>query len=356
MIFYKFRRKVRKYFGDTFNFYTTLIICFFIKPKEKRIFFDVSQVEKNRYLYNLVKFFKLNGYTVYLPKNKELICRLCIKGGEYKYSSFILNGDVKIGKPGDGKQTIILAIDNLSNDYFSKRVSENSYYVPMSQYPLFYNDVHITTDVLKTRKMSVFMSGNFNSEFYYKIATDGVFDVLSRRDIFNFLVQQPYFYQITTYEELLNFLESSIDFKTILIDASNSFRIKLLELKYILQKFNFFMALPGIDIPQSHNLIEAMEVGCIPIIQKTYSDLLYPPLVHNVNALIYETKDELDLFIKEILKQNEEVILFLRKNVLDYYDKYLTPKAVVDAIVNNNYDKIYIQGEHISLKLLMKNK
>jgi hypothetical protein len=356
MIFYKFRRKIRNYFISTFLYYSTLIQCFFVKANDKKVFFEIGQIEKNRYLYNLVKFFKLNGYTIYLPKDKELINRLNAKKGEYRYASLILNGNVKIGKPISSNLTIFLTKDILSNDYFSKTGAENSYYVPMSQYPLFYdgsNSMEVV-DFLIKRKLTVFMSGNFNSEYYYKVATDGFFDILSRRDIYDFIAQQPYYYHLTTNDELMGFINSTLDYKVVLIDAYCNFRIELSKLKSILLQFDFFMALPGIDIPQSHNLIEAMEVGCIPIIQKTYSDLLYPPLVHNVNAIIYETKEELDSLIREVFKKNEEDIVLLRQNVLKYYDNYLTPKAVVDAIVNTNYDEIYIQAEHVSLNLLRK--
>jgi hypothetical protein len=356
MIFYKFRRKIRNYFRSTFDYYSTLIKCFFVKTKDKKVFFEVNKIEKNRYLYNLVKFFKLRGYTVYLPKNKELIARLCVNKGEFKYASLILDADVKIGIPKRNSQTVFLTTEKLSNDYFSKNKLKNTFHVPMSQYPLIYNEDNgnDSIDLLAKRKLSAFISGNFNVEFYGRIAKDGFFDILSRSDIFDFIKQQSYFFQINSFSNLLGYIDSTIDNKVVIIDRVNDFNIDLDKIKSILLQFDFFMALPGIDIPQSHNLIEAMEVGCIPIIQKTYSDLLYPPLVHNVNAIIYETKEELDSLIREVFKKNEEDIILLRQNVLKYYDNYLTPKAVVDAIVNTNYDKIYIQAEHVSLNLLRK--
>jgi len=331
-----------------------VIKCLFIKPKGKKVFLEISQIEKNRYLYNLVKFFKLRGYTIYIPDNKDLIAKLCVKKGEFKYASYILEGDVKIGKPKSTSQTVFLEKEKLSNDYFSKEKFKNTFHVPMSQYPLIDNDFEEkeVVDVFIKRKLSIFMAGNFNVEFYGKIAKDGFFDILSRNDIFDFLKQQYYYHQLNSFPNLLEFINSSINCKVVIIDSVNNFNIDLDKIKIILMKFDFFMALPGIVIPQSHNLIEAMEVGCIPIIQKTYSDLLYPPLIHNENAIIYETREELDSLIEEVFKKNTEDIFLLRKNVLEYYDKYLTPKAVVDAIVSNNYNKIYIQAEHISLNLL----
>lgn len=355
MILYKFRRKVKIFVFDYFNYFYVLIVCFFVQRKVKGVYVDAIEIEKNRYLSNLIKFFKLRGYTIYLPNNKKLICRLCIRKGEFKYASLILNDNVKIGKPKNNNKILILSRETLSNDYFGEMKAENSYHIPMSQYPDLYNYTFEINDVLGKRKNSIFMAGNFNSQFYNNISEAGFFNILSRREVFDFVKQQNYYHQLKSNENLMEFIDSNVDSKVVLVDAYNDFRIELNQLKSILQSFNFFMALPGIDIPQSHNLIEAIEIGCIPIIHKTYSELLFPPLEHYRNAIVYETKEELDVLIKEAFKINEKDILILRENVLEYYNRYLSPKAVVDSIENNNYIKIFIQSEHISLHLSKQN-
>ena len=135
-----------------------------------------------------------------------------------------------------------------------------------------------------------------------------------------------------------------------LVDTSKEFSIELEELKIILTKFDFFLALPGIIIPQCHNLIEAMSAGCIPVLHSCYAKLLVPNLEHGVNALIYNDLDELNVLILSGFLLSEKEVLKLRLNCINYYKINLTPMQVVSKIEKNKFSKIYIQAEHLSLR------
>src|SRR5205823_2507023 len=50
---------------------------------------------------------------------------------------------------------------------------------------------------------------------------------------------------------------------------------------------DFFLAPPGCAMPLSHNLIEAMSLGAIPILN--YGDYLDPPLRDGVDCLAFST-------------------------------------------------------------------
>lgn len=349
------RKKMTRVIVDNFNYSKISLQGFYTKSKVKTVYIDITQVDKNRYLYALIKFFKLNDYTIYLPKNKSLISTLCKNRGEFKYASLILKGDFKVGIPKI-KGALFITKEQLSNDYFNDELKFNkeNYHVPISQYPLMYDslDVEANLDILTKRKRSVFMAGNFNPELYNNISKNGFFKILSRKEIVDFVYEQDYYQPLDSVESLNKFIEHDLDFKVILIDKAKDFSIGLQDLKKVLKQFDFFMALPGIVIPQSHNLIEAMSMGCIPIIHKTYADLFYPALQHYRTAIVYETKNELDVMIRAALDLNERDVNNLRKNILLYYETYLTPKAVVDTIVNNNFGKIIIQAEYTSLNLL----
>ena len=49
-------------------------------------------------------------------------------------------------------------------------------------------------------------------------------------------------------------------------------------------------------------------------------------------------------------------MLLLRGNILNYYEKYLSQKVVVEYVVTNNWSKIIVQGEYVSVNLLKTNK
>ena len=79
MILYEFRKKVKQLVINYLYFLKVIMTTFFTKPKDKKVFFDISEIELNRYLYNLLFFFKINDYTIYIPKNIELIGKLSKK-------------------------------------------------------------------------------------------------------------------------------------------------------------------------------------------------------------------------------------------------------------------------------------
>lgn len=59
------------------------------------------------------------------------------------------------------------------------------------------------------------------------------------------------------------------------------------DLRPILAKFRYSMAFNGVFMPFSHNVIEAMSVGCIPIIEYKYADLIQLKLEHLKNSFIF---------------------------------------------------------------------
>lgn len=359
MILYKFRKKAKNAFMDNINFIKINIVSLFTKSKIKVIYFDITGIALNRYLFNLIHFFKLNGFTVYLPNDKNMISVLSKNKGEFKFASWILKENIKLGIPKKKEDACFLKKKVLSNDYFNPKYKDsflNVYHVPMSQFPYMYflNEKIDSIDLLVKRKRSIFMCGNFNPDLYSSISNNTVFNIYSRKEIVDFIHSNDYYYKIESYADLIFFIKNKLDNKVLLIDSTNDFNIELNQLKFILNNFDFYLALPGIIIPQSHNLIEAMEMGCIPVIQKSYANLFYPPLIHLETAIVFDSKEHLGFLIRDIFRLSEKNIIDLRKNVLHYYDKYLSPKAIVETIINGNFDKILIQGEHISLNLLNK--
>jgi hypothetical protein len=89
---------------------------------------------------------------------------------------------------------------------------------------------------------------------------------------------------------------------------------------------DFFLCLPGSHMLMCHNAIEAMAVGCIPIL--SYKDWFVPALREGVNCLSYRTVEELGLAIDRALSMSAAEIENLRRCVLDYYRSTLDPVQV----------------------------
>ena len=113
--------------------------------------------------------------------------------------------------------------------------------------------------------------------------------------------------------------------------ATVNFNVKIKEEDWLptLAKAQFYLACPGVVTPQSHNLVEAMSVGCIPVL--SYGGLV-PPLEHGVNCISFKDENNLVLRIKEILEMSNDRIASISKNVIEYYDQYLTTATVINLV------------------------
>lgn len=357
-------RKINKYIRRVIGYLKKQL--FFLKvltrtknkpDRDKVVFLSIENIRLDRYLANLITFFKLNNFTIYLPRDKNLINKIYSKKGEAKYMYLVLDGYVKFGTPNKALEILYFNKNQLSNNYYRGNQSANSYFVPMSEYPLMYSN-YSSKQLIKTKELrncSVFMSGNFTKESYNKISHDNIFDVLSRRAVYDYIIKQAYFKKLKNLKELTIPSEKITNKKVYLVDTHNDFSIELNSLKSILIKFDFYMALPGVVIPQSHNLVEAMSVGCIPIIHKTYANLYIPKLEHMKNCMVYSTFDDLNIIISKAFNLEKEQIVFLRAHVLHYYKQFLSPKEVIKNVTKAGIKKLYIQAEQESVRLLKLN-
>jgi hypothetical protein len=321
---------------------------------DRTVLLDIKTNYFNRYLYMFLKFFHFEGYAVYMPLNPKLIYR--VKNDPY--ASYLLKERiVHFGKPS--AKARILRIDEhlISADYFSelRHHKENSFYVPMTQHPLMYHFGFWNTPVTnRIRKKSLFMVGNFDPVAYRAIEKDGIFGLLSRIAIYAYLEKQQLLCRIPSKNKLVDFLESKDDHKIILIDKLD-FNIPMNELRPLLSRFDFYFALPGMVMPFSHNIIEAMSVGAIPFLQEGYANLFKPPLITGLQAVTFKDINELEARLSYLLGLSPETTARMRENVWEYYRNYLTPHSVVKRIEEGKYENIYLQAEHYSVELL-KNK
>jgi len=315
----------------------------------KPVFFDLSNNPYERYLYLFIKFFLINNYVVYIKVNFKFL-------GDFDTYTMLLFKEKNVRfcfvKPkncelvfSDRKGKGIL----LSYDYFSKHKTTKDFSVPMAMHPLvFYSNYYLEDIIDNERKNSVFFAGNFEEKQYSILKEARKFNICSRIELYDYLKQNP----LTIVPESMSVLDNkSAENKIVIIDRKY-FSVPMQNLRKTLGQYNFFMACPGISMPFSHNIIEAMSVGTIPLIQADYALLFEPPLQHLENAIVFERIVDLDDIILFAFSMPENQKKTMRKNVLHYYNLHLSPTAVVGNIVHLMPEKIYVNAEAHSVRLI----
>ena len=107
-----------------------------------------------------------------------------------------------------------------------------------------------------------------------------------------------------------------------------------------LSKTEFFICPPGYVMPMCHNVIEAMAVGSIPIIN--YPEWLNPTLKHMENCIVFDGKEDLIRKIESVLEMEPEKVSEMRLRVIDYYENHLSPGKFVGEIESRKENDITV--------------
>lgn len=91
-------------------------------------------------------------------------------------------------------------------------------------------------------------------------------------------------------------------------------------------------------MPMCHNVIEAMAVGTIPIIN--YPEWLNPGLVDMENCIAFDSKADLAKKITEVLNMKREQIDEMRTRVIEYYQNNLDPAGFMKKLESNTDKEI----------------
>jgi len=91
----------------------------------------------------------------------------------------------------------------------------------------------------------------------------------------------------------------------------------------MLARSRFALCPPGVFMPHSHNLVEAMAVGTIPLIN--YPEFCRPELTDGETCLAFSTPDELCDAVRRALNVSSEQAQAMTGAVTRYYDEELSP-------------------------------
>lgn len=258
----------------------------------------------------------------------------------------------------------------LNFDYFNYKndILKNKIVAP---YPLHPSNYFITktVDKLNTyrkqeRKYRIFFSGNTHKSSYDNLQLKQEFDIHSRYEIIEFIKLNLNNTQLSIIKDNHSWnLVQKNGFKgLVLIDwywnpkEKNVMGVKIDASKWLetLAYASFFLACPGVVMPHSHNLFESMAVGTIPIIQ--FGHIFYPPLEDGVNAIFYKDLEDLKIKIDYVINLNVKEIDQLSKNVVEYYEKHVSPQSFgheIEKTEDGVYD-MYLNVEYWSVQKMLK--
>jgi hypothetical protein len=324
------------------------------RPSSKPcVWLDINGNSYVRYSYTLTKYFELEGYQVYMRPNASFLLSL----GD-NYARLILQENKTWFSAKKPKHAIAAFSDRekgnpdlkfISNDYFSSiyKKDETAYHIPIGLHPNMYRKGTWNTPITPSeRTASVFFAGNFDELEYKRLEAENKFKMMDRVRIGTLIRSLPNCRVPKTTEELMgNRHAGTID----IVDKAN-FTVPSNTLRQTIAKYYYFLACPGVAMPLSHNVYEAMSAGTIPIIHKAYAAMFSPALEHRINAFFYDDDTLLDA-MKEALQLPVELLQQMVLNVESYYANHLTPHAIVGELVNPKYRVCFLNAERKSAEL-----
>ncbi len=105
---------------------------------------------------------------------------------------------------------------------------------------------------------------------------------------------------------------------------------------------DFFLAAPGTTYPMSHNCVESLAVGTIPVLE--YASVFRPALTDGVNCLTYQGKEGLRDVLRRLQRLGVPEIARLRKGAADYYDKHLGPERIVQQLLQPDVTRLHMHA------------
>jgi hypothetical protein len=101
----------------------------------------------------------------------------------------------------------------------------------------------------------------------------------------------------------------------------------------VMARSRFFFACPGVRYPMSHNTVEALAVGSVPIIE--YPEDFYPALQDGINCLTFTGEAGLKAAIERAASLNEAEWQGLSSNAIEFYEHHLSPVAAVNRLLES---------------------
>ena len=307
----------------------------------------ILRANKGRYAFMLVKFIELGGCNVDFrvrPRDVGLF-------NSEKFMKWILESDhVSINEQNHKSHDIVIS-DKLDTKYKNRFLSLKYGYgikpnedydvmLPFGLHPEFYR-YSVWKKVLDMRslerKVRFMFSGNVDSVNYGGSGMMDRFGKMNRYESIDLCINKSSVMEIKNADEFSALMKEG-NRDSLCIVRAGQYRVPKDRWLNTLAHTSFFLALPGVKMPLSHNAVEAMAVGCIPVL--SYPEMFEPELQDGVNCIAYDGGKDIVSTVKRVICMDKEKVDELRYNSYCYYDKHLTPASFMSKIITNDSNEL----------------
>ncbi len=332
-------------------------------PSARCLVVCIRDFDHGRYGYLLVSYFSQAGYRIYFYRSLAFLTRLHgydravfqLPGvGIFRRHLFKASGSVDfLGLNAEdmlptgvriGKRYII------DLDYFNP--VPDSLRIPYHIHPLMQR--HPFKPEPGRIRHRILMYGQPDLEWAPELIRD-YFGLLPRSEVFSHISSGTFHWvRPADYATLERLLSEPIEHPAAFLIDSRTCWIPADQWLRVLSSFDFFIATPGVSMPHSHNMIEAMSVGTVPVTQ--YGRYLHPPLTIARDCMAFTDLDDLDGILEQLMIMEPAMIDRLRTGVAAYFAANVDPVHVVAGWQTSAVSEIHLRfnAEEASLALLRK--
>jgi hypothetical protein len=313
-----------------------------VNESQPSVFFNLFDINQEPYYFPIIFSFHDAGYNIYVGDNVRFV------GNSFGPSNFIYKLPRLRIANHPGPETILFVTDNRkvfnSGQKWRKRILlvpeafQNSKlgqnFLPYPMHPnAYHNRYYIKFEALRNKKRNrkILFSGNTDPVAYQNPVITKRFNKLNRVEVLDTLLNGLSRNELIAIKSKLDMEQIPKDyFSGVLLylwkwspEHSQGLEIRVANDEWhdFLASGDFFLCCPGIVIPLSHNAIEAMGVGTIPILQ--YPEFFHPELKDGINCIAFTNKEDLVKKVRLCLTMDEAQINELRNGVIEYYENWL---------------------------------
>jgi hypothetical protein len=314
-----------------------------------RIYISVAE-SMGRYLFILLKFLTIRGATV------TVLSRMSIWDFVDRYGkmSLGLEGVVFSRQLPSHSEDKILIVDrvrpeltarkwqrqiHLSFDMSSPEPRHDNWFVmPYSMHPLVYflgQDDKLDQLRQEAKTIKVLFAGNIRGRGYESFKNTYMrtkFRKLLRPEIIATVLSHlgTQVLLVDEEEQMQRALSGWATDKCVIVDSSKV-RVQPANWLRFVANSEFFLCPPGVSMPLCHNVIEAMAVGSIPILN--YGEWFRPRLQDGCNCMEFDDANDLIRKVTVAMRLGRPQIDEMRRNVIKYYQDYLAPERFEEKVM-----------------------